>query len=715
MTTKSAARRRPAGKARTTTKTTTRRAGSSRKATFDVIPGTHIDEYVAPWLLGVLVIPVAGLGIHVAIGSTAWVWLFAFTTLVAGAALAAVTWHEAQTHATFFVRVRAAMSVDLAFTAIALTAIIGPARVWLWIMGWTGAVMAISWNVARTEAVRGNGTEPEKEQKSGLDELVGLPGVRVSQVKGEGARTTANLHVQGAQDAEDVQAAARRLKAVTKATSIRVVPDRGGNPQKAHVTLLHEDVLKDRIPWPGPSAPGKSIADPLRVGMREDGLPRLFWLTGSGVRAPFLGGIVGVPGSGKSVFFRTVCGEIATRTDAVLWLIDTAKGSQTARPVLGMIDWLAANSGEAGAMLAAVERVSRRRADWLGEHGFDQWEAGCGLPALIVWVEEAARVADRFAERIIRLSELVRSTGVIIMFSMQRMSASNMPSDARHNLTGAVCFGTGDSVSASFVLSDGTIDSGARPDLWKAAKPGYHYMEAPGVPEDEWAIEGRNYDITKAELSALVTDWAHVRASLDPMSVAAAGDAYRDAVRRRAQDGPAVPTPRSGDEREDEMEDDDEDGPVDEYELEKEAAMLAEDEQEARADLPEPPKGVTVEQWQSIDPDVPVPAPAGFTDFDLADGMAEGERLTPVEQAEAVRRILSGLLDGATAPTQVATADIVDAWMATPGMPARPAIYRWLARYQDLGLVEDLDRGKWLVHPAATTKTVTVGDDDDFE
>ena len=732
---------------RTTTKTTTQRPGGGRKATFDFIPGTHIDEYIGPWLVGGILIPGLAYG-----GWRLWrddPWPSALATLAVGIFLGAVTWHEARPHSTWFVRWRAAVSVMFVFAACAVTFVVGFRRPWLDIWLWTSVVVAASWNIARTEAVRGSGEQKAAEDDS-LSQLVGLPGVSVSDVEPHGDFTTARLHVRGVQGWEDIQKAGIKLRNVTRSIAVRVVP-RAGDPQQATVTMVHRDVLAQAIPYPGPASVGTSIAEPIRPGMRADGLPRLFWLTGEGrpgfaERAPFLAGVVGKPGSGKSIFFRDVCAEISGRTDFILWLSDTAKGAQTAKPIAGMVDWLARTAAETQAMLAAVERVAKRRADWLGAHDLEQWEPDCGIPLLIVWFEEAARVADRFAERIIRLSELVRSTGVIIIFSMQRMSGTNMPTDARANLTAAVAFGTDDEVSAGMVLSDATIEAGAKPSDWKSNFPGYHYLEAPGINPGDWAIEGRAFAITREQVAELVAKHAHLRcAALDPSSAEAAGPAYADREDPVVLAGGDQPAPRGTpawarpqdqtqplwgredqqQDREQDQDDDGEDGEgmdadVDEVQDEKEKAMLGEDQELAEQDdednpYPGAPEGLDPRTWAGIDPDAPVEPPADYQDVELDDGMTPGRRLDMDEQAEKIREILAGLLEGYPQGRDVDTSSLVDAWMAIPGMPARPALYRWLNRYARRGLAESRERGLWHLHPGAAAVTVTVGDDEDDE
>jgi hypothetical protein len=741
-------------KPRIQAKPKTKAAKPARRATerhIDLIPGTNVDEYVAPWVLAYLLIPGVGLLTHYFWGHGLWQWVMPPLLAAGGAALAAVAWHDAAARKPL-IRIRVSVSALLALVSVAVSTVTGVVTVDLeqdllvvdWVRPWmdiqmvVGGLLALSWNILRTDAVRGMGDDDRPATKaSGYDDLVGLPGSSVSDVAHDGPRTTATIHTAGTQDTDDVQHAGRAIRALAKATSVTVVPHPSGDPTRARVTLLRKDVLRRGVPWPGASRPGGSITDPIRTGVVENGTESLLWLAGDGQgRAPFLGGIAGMPGAGKSRFAWTVWADGASRTDVVWWISDTAKSGQTSGPARDLFDWVAPTAAETQAMLAAVEAAAKWRATYLGDA--QEWTPASGIPCLIVWFEEAARVADRFAERIIRLSELVRSTGIIVIFSMQRLSATNMPSDARHNLSAGVCFGTGDAISASFVLSDGTLDAGADPHRWKANRPGYHYLEAPGVPEEEWPLKRRTYLISPEDLTRAVSDGARFRPSgLDAGTAEAAGAAYasRDGAASRPPVPPsrlAVPSGRPGSVPDasqpprptvssrpatetglDLTETDTTTDPETDADLE--TALLEEDMDMARDALDPIPDDLAADA--AAGPPRPGEYPPG-EDFDL--GVTPdppiGARLTVAEQATHVQSMISDLMGDATG-LDIDTADLVDAWEAlrtqVPGIPTRPALYRWLERYMAAGLAEDRGRGRWYLHRAAASTTVTITDRDE--
>ncbi|MBQ1164492.1 conjugal transfer protein TraB, partial [Streptomyces sp. A73] len=80
-----------------------------------------------------------------------------------------------------------------------------------------------------------------------------------------------------------------------------------------------------------------------------------------------------------------------------------------------------------------------------------------------------------------------RSAGISVIISLQRPSATSMPTDVREQLGGVFCFGVKGSPTADLALPDDVRDAGARPEAWENRKPGYNYLVAPGVDEERYA------------------------------------------------------------------------------------------------------------------------------------------------------------------------------------------------------------------------------------
>ncbi|MFC8796086.1 sporulation protein SsgA, partial [Streptomyces cinereoruber] len=128
-------------------------------------------------------------------------------------------------------------------------------------------------------------------------------------------------------------------------------------------------MLKTPTLWPGPFAPGQSVAVPLRIGVYDDG---------SDLVLPLLDAIhiliMGMTGSGKTEGALDVLFELLTRSDVAVWLSDAAKAGQDFQPLVPALDWAALDTPSAGAMVAAVQAVIPARTAWLRDHGYRAWE-----------------------------------------------------------------------------------------------------------------------------------------------------------------------------------------------------------------------------------------------------------------------------------------------------------------------------------------------------
>jgi hypothetical protein len=114
-----------------------------------------------------------------------------------------------------------------------------------------------------------------------------------------------------------------------------------------------------------------------------------------------------------------------------------------------------------------------------------------------------------------------------ISVSLQRADHASMPTTARYNIGAAFCFGTGDDYSAQFALSDATIAAGAHPENWRATRQGYFYLEAPGIEQERYPVPARGWYATDDDLATVVSAYTDVRATLDPASVTALGEAWQ--------------------------------------------------------------------------------------------------------------------------------------------------------------------------------------------
>ena len=312
--------------------------------------------------------------------------------------------------------------------------------------------------------------------------------------------------------------------------SIRIVPD-PENAAEGEFVFVPKDMLVDGAPYPGPSAPGASIVEPVQVGIYEDGDIEQFWFPASEKQrrnaTHFL--VAGMNGSAKSTGMTWAIIEALTRRDCIVWAIDAVKGMQTLGPLLPYLDWVEMNRPGGHAMIDALPQVIKARADELGRHGFKNWTPEAfeklGMPYLIVWVEESASFFRDGAE-LEAVVEALRSAGGSIIVSQQRPSATSMPTDVREQLGGAFVFGVKGSTTADMALPDDVRDAGARPEAWENRKPGYNYLVAPGIDEERYAMKARTWSPIPDDEIRAVLEQFYVPTAAGATTTNAAGEAY---------------------------------------------------------------------------------------------------------------------------------------------------------------------------------------------
>lgn len=578
--------------------------------------------YVPPWAAW-LALPAVALIAHLVWGrdpqAAPWFSMLTFA-LVAG--LVAFTWNALAARSDLL-RWLASASAAAAGLWLIVAALIGPmTRVVVDVWGWAGFFVCLFWSVRR--AAMGS-DEPAGDADSRLAKV--LAGARVTKPRQIEGRVVANVEVnRGEQTVADLQKQIDNLEAALAvrpgAARLTRHPDDAG---RAELTIVPTDPLAQPTTWPGPSAPGTSVASSrIGIGVYEDALPAGLWLPGDDATARALGHWLfgGVKGSGKSQAGCVLMTDALTRTDVVGWGSDPAKAWQTFGPLMQHMDWVATDRATARDMVAALNNIVKARAEHLGRRGIKQWEPDCGIPLLVAWFEEAAEIVES-SEAFTRLVERARSTGVVIVVAVQRPSHSNIDTDTRSQLTAYMCFGMRDSQDAAFVLADEAIDAGAQPELWSDRAPGYAYLAGPGIPGDRLAVPLRTYRASDEQLQATLEQWRHVRADLDDLSAAAAGKAYEQRTLPAAQPaaGAIAPSPEA-------------------------VGMDWPDDEDGEDGLE--PMPAQIDSHIQVDPDVPVgPAPV-----DMAFGAPPGRKLSTEQARAVVQQHLRTLLDAGKMYTQ---------------------------------------------------------------
>ncbi|MFJ2906271.1 plasmid transfer protein TraB [Streptomyces sp. NPDC087212] len=489
--------------------------------------------HLPPWL------GVGGLGLAGVLGHLQWgdsagagVGLTASSFILTGTAW----WAGKSTTAQR--RLHSAVTVAAGSAWLTAACLAGPATgpvPDLYLMG--GPVLALSWNI---RAVLRRTVDPAGADSGdkGLMEKVGLARTVLGTAKVEPNKVTVPYALPAGEGTNDDMAKtlpriASALDVPTTAVRYRPDPD---SARKGELVIVPEDKLKEVVWWPGPSAPGGSIAEPLVIGRYDDGRD---------LHLPVLEAlhllIMGVTGSGKTEGALDVLAEILTRRDVAVWLSDPKRG-QDLGEAFGACDWVVDSPDGAAVMIEATAAAVPARQKWLGDHGYRSWcpdaartqtdpahscrtggACGCaGMPFLVTWFEEAANTLRAVDDDVFTgIAQEARSAGVWLVISMQRASGYQISTDTRASLPASLCFGV-DERDAGFALPSDVLDAGANPGAWGNKKPGYCYLVARGVDDPLWSTPSRTFRNDPVALGWVTREFATVRAGIDPVTAGTA-------------------------------------------------------------------------------------------------------------------------------------------------------------------------------------------------
>ncbi|AWI30414.1 plasmid transfer protein TraB [Streptomyces tirandamycinicus] len=488
--------------------------------------------HLPPWLAGI------GTGLASLPAHFYWSGSAAATaglTLVS-VALTGTTWWAGKT-TTAQRRLHSAITVAASSSWFTAAAIAGPDSGPLPGLYFMGApALALSWNIR--QILRRN-PEGGISADGGLLEKVGLAKAQITRSTVSPNKATFDLQLPRGELTQDDASKALPLLAsaldVSK-NAVRLTHD-PDSASRVQLTVVPHDLLKNTVPCPGPSHPGGSIADPVHVGIYEDGTEAVMYFPGdpkAGRNAMHLL-VMGMTGSGKSEGGLTALAEILTRRDVTVWASDPAKADQTLGPLLPAIDWAALDMKSTKAMVEALNAVIPARTRWLAKYGYKQWEPACaktqadgspGMPYLIGWFEEAAKTIRETDDDVFTgIAQEARSAGVSLVISLQRASGNQVSTDTRASLGSSWVYGLRNDRDATFALDDDVLDAGAAPHAWKDKKPGYCYLVANGIPETFWATPARSYLTAREYLDWVVLAFDATRAAGDPITAEAASKA----------------------------------------------------------------------------------------------------------------------------------------------------------------------------------------------
>ncbi|MFJ4276188.1 FtsK/SpoIIIE domain-containing protein [Streptomyces coelicoflavus] len=485
--------------------------------------------YASPWVSVATLPPLAGFATNTAWGGEPLSAGLASAALaVGGAGLAAVAWKTtpASTGYGKFRRAQATASVAAGMGWLTCATAAGPFGhpvMDAWLIG--GGLMAASWNVRQ---LLRNGASGDVEETNGgglgaLADAIGWEKVRVKNPKGSGKGTVkADVEVTAGGTVPDVQATTAKVAAALQVppSGVIVTPD-PENGARGTLSLRVADLLKDGVPFAAPTALGLLPTEPIPVGLYADGETWLINPFDAAILQHLL--VMGVTGAGKSEFARTILTHFMCRRKVSVFLVDVAKGRQTVGHIKDGLDWFVTEAAEAKRLVKALPGAIKARGSVLADEGLDQWTPDSSLNAVVVWLEEAADLAD--FEELEKIARAARSVGIWLVVSLQRATWTNVSTDVRANLQATACFGVDDPGDASFCLPDSVTGAGAIPG-WGSDRPGYAFSTGMGIPQERWTTEVRSALTDRDQLAALVTAAAAVRDPLDDATATALGQAY---------------------------------------------------------------------------------------------------------------------------------------------------------------------------------------------
>jgi hypothetical protein len=419
------------------------------------------------------------------------------------------------------------------------------------------------------------------------------------------------------------------------------------------VNFTNPRTLETSRLWQGASRPGASAADPIRIGRFADLAPWEFSIFPRDLPG-FQLLIMGMTGSAKTTGVGyCMLAELMTRRDVAIIGMDPTKGLQFLGAMRPALHHLAIDMKDVRRKLWQLDGLTRARTDYLATQGLQKWEEGCGLSALVCWLEEASKVfrmlGDNDVEKwVLPMVLAARSAGIFIVLSLQRASFDQIPPSIRAQLS-SICLGVREAKDAEFGLSDEQQDAGCSPGRWRNEKPGMAYCAIPGLPGDEYEFTEARSDYwgsTNAMIAAHAAQWPAEDRPMDPLSLAHlfppdTPEVSPQAARQRAKPKPR-PEPEEADVRHEPPTDEDlDDAPP-----------------ETGYDDPE--------LWRhDPDEDGPEGMPPGAVDFrfgrDDAPEPTGRIKMTPEAAREALRaRVIHWIEQGKTDITKEDLADLTD-------------------------------------------------------
>lgn len=417
-------------------------------------------------------------------------------------------------------------AVGMWVTIASVAGVTQPVVGWLWLAGGLG--LCAAWNirtVIREKVGMSGVSDPLAYLFNASKDQAGLAGARMATIEAGERKIEAAMALPAGQ--KTVGDAQKRTEYIEGAMGLppgtMTIAADVDRADRALVTFSDPRVLRTPLPYPGPSRPGASIAEPLRPGVWQDADDVEYVIVGGHLQ------IMGKTGSAKSLGAGwNLLGEIFTRPDAAVLAADLSKGEQTLGPCREGLHRFETTKEGVSKLIRDVYGQIKPRTDYLSSHGFTAWEPGCGLTYWVVWFEEAAKifsqVSDKDEEMFQEIVKEIRSAGGSVVISLQRADWTQMSTLVRGQLS-KMCHGVENSHDAAFGISEAQDQAGCRPELWGSRYPGMAYLDAPSVEEARIAMPLRTFlwDKTGEQMREHCAQWPAATKTLDEFTAAIVG------------------------------------------------------------------------------------------------------------------------------------------------------------------------------------------------
>ncbi|MCK2219676.1 hypothetical protein MF672_038660 [Actinomadura sp. ATCC 31491] len=381
-----------------------------------------------------------------------------------------------------------------------------------------GATLAISWNLrtvirmAAGDDVDAGGGDALARLFNKARDQAGLKGAKLRAIEATDHKVKGQVQLPpGEKTADDAIKATDRIESGMQLPlgSVTVARD-DDRADRAFLTVSDPRAIRKPVPWPGPSAPGKSINLPLRIALYQDGDHVRFRFVGFHLQ------VMGATGSGKSIGGAwNMCAEIMTRHDAAIFSIDISKDDQTMGPLREGLHRFETSKAGAVDLIRSMHAAIPERTKWLAARGFTDWEEGCGLTYWYLHIEEIAKLVNELSaedeERLGEILKEIRSAGGSVILSLQRADYTQIPTIFRSQMA-KMCFGLKDPDDVKFGVSARQRKADVAPHEWEDHYPGMALLDARGIPTTHYAMPMRTYSWGSNSQEARTAMAAHAAA-----------------------------------------------------------------------------------------------------------------------------------------------------------------------------------------------------------